>query len=91
MVDRVDLLIAVIGIVVSILGSSTALWMALAKKADREDVSRLETKIDAVETRLETKIDGLETRLETRFTRLETRLDALILRFVPDHLPEAGT
>jgi len=33
MVDRVDLLIAVIGIVVSILGSSTALWMAVSKKA----------------------------------------------------------
>ena len=39
MVDRVDLLIAVIGIVVSILGSSTALWMAASKKPDREDLA----------------------------------------------------
>ena len=71
MVDRVDLLIAVIGIVLSILGSSTALWMSLSKKADREDLTRLETRIDI----------GLN--------RFEGKLDALILRFVPDQLPQA--
>jgi len=61
MVDRVDLLIAVIGIVVSILGSSTALWMAVSKKPDRDDLARVEGK-----------------------------LDALIMRFVPDHVPHPG-
>lgn len=61
MVDRVDLLIAVIGIVVSSLGSSTALWMALSKKPDKEDLARVESK-----------------------------LDALIMRFVPDHVPDPG-
>ncbi|HKN40976.1 MAG TPA: hypothetical protein VJ456_17905 [Acidimicrobiia bacterium] len=61
MVDRVDLLIAVIGIVVSILGSSTALWMAVSKKPDKEDLARVEGK-----------------------------LDALIMRFVPDHVPHPG-
>ena len=48
MVDRVDLLIAVIGIVVSILGSSTALWMAVSKKPDKEDLARVEGKLDAL-------------------------------------------
>ena len=61
MVDRVDLLIAVVGIVVSILGSSTALWMAVSKKPDRDDLARVEGK-----------------------------LDALIMRFVPDHVPHPG-
>ncbi|HYT37904.1 MAG TPA: hypothetical protein VEN99_00250 [Acidimicrobiia bacterium] len=61
MVDRVDLLIAVIGIVVSILGSSTALWMAVSKKPDRDDLARVEGK-----------------------------LDALIMRFVPNHVPHPG-
>jgi hypothetical protein len=48
MVDRVDLLIAVAGIVVSVLGSSTALWMALSRKPDREDLARVEGKLDAL-------------------------------------------
>lgn len=52
MVDRVDLLIAVIGIVVSILGSSTALWMAVSKKPDKEDLARVEGKLDALIMRL---------------------------------------
>ncbi len=61
MVDRVDLLIAVIGIVVSVLGSSTAVWITLSRKPDKEDLARVEGK-----------------------------LDALIMRFVPDHLPHPG-
>jgi len=83
MVDRVDLLIAVIGIVVSVVGSSTALWIALSNKADNEDLARLETRFDTGLTRVETK-------LETGLTRVETKLDALILRFVPEHLPDPG-
>ena len=93
MVDRVDLLIAVIGIVVSILGSSTALWMALSKKPDKEDLARLEGKVDGVETRLDGRMDRLDgrmDRLDGRIERIEAKLDALILRFVPDHLPDAG-
>lgn len=61
MLDRVDLLIAVIGIVVSVLGSSTAVWITLSRKPDREDLARVEGK-----------------------------LDALIMRFVPDHVPHPG-
>jgi hypothetical protein len=63
MVDRVDLLTAVIGIVVSILGSSTALWIALSKKADKEDLSRLEARLEAGLTRVDTKLDALILRL----------------------------
>lgn len=56
MVDRVDLLIAVIGIVVSVVGSSTALWIALSKKVDKEDLGRLETRLDRLEGKLDTLI-----------------------------------
>jgi len=61
MIDRVDLLIAVMGIVVSVLGSSTAIWISLSRKPDKEDLARVEGK-----------------------------LDALIMRFVPDHVPHPG-
>jgi len=97
MVTRVDLLIAVIGIVVSVVGSSTALWMTISKKADKEDVSRVESRIESGFTRLDGKIEGVENRfgtrmdrLDTRFDRLEAKFDALILRFGPGHLPETG-
>jgi hypothetical protein len=56
MVDRVDLLIAVIGIVVSVVGSSTALWIALSKKVDKEDLGRLESRFDRLEGKLDTLI-----------------------------------
>lgn len=98
MVDRVDLLIAVIGIVVSIVGSSTALWVAVAKKADKADLDRLEARLDGrlvslesrfagLETRLEDRIGGLEARVETDMARIESKLDGLILRLVPDIRP----
>ena len=63
MIDRVDLLIAVVGIVVSVVGSSTALWIALSKKADKEDLARLESRIETDLARVETKLDGLIIRL----------------------------
>jgi hypothetical protein len=88
MVNRADLLIAVVGIVVSVVGSSTALWMAVSKKADREDLSRLETRMESGFARLDSTIDGVETRLDRRMDRIETKLDALILRFVPEQLPQ---
>jgi hypothetical protein len=56
MVDRVDLLIAVIGIVVSVVGSSTALWIALSKKVDKADLGRLESRFDRLEGKLDTLI-----------------------------------
>jgi hypothetical protein len=87
MIDRVDLLIAVIGIVVSILGSSTALWIAVSKKADREDLARLETRLDHGIDRLETRTGTLEAKLDSGLNRLEAKLDALILRLLPDQLP----
>jgi hypothetical protein len=83
MIDRVDLLIAVMGIVVSILGSSTAIWMALSKKADRADLARLES-------RLETRMDRFEGRLERfedRLDRVEGKIDSLITQLLPDTRP----
>ncbi|MCA1846307.1 MAG: hypothetical protein LC792_24550 [Actinobacteria bacterium] len=99
MIDRVDLLIAVIGIVISVVGSSTALWLALSRKADKEDVahveSRLDAKIDHLEARVDAKIDHLEAkilhleaRMDTGFARVESKLDALMLRFLPEQLPQ---
>ncbi len=62
MIDRVDLLIAVGGIVVSVFGSSTAMWMALSKKPDRAHLARVETKLGADLSRVETKLDALIMR-----------------------------
>jgi len=88
MIDRVDLLIAVIGIVVSVVGSSTALWIALSKKPDKEDLARLESRFEArLESRFETgkeDLARLESRFETGVARVETKLDGLIIRLVPE-------
>ena len=95
MIDRVDLLIAVIGIVVSILGSSTALWVALAKKADKDDLARVEVRLESSLARLEERFESNLGRLEERFesnlgrfessqSRIESKLDGLIIRLVPE-------
>lgn len=92
MIDRIDLFIAVMGVVVSVVGSSTALFMAVAKKADKDDLTRVETrleaKIDGVENRLGAKLDGLEARMGAGLSRVETKLDSLILRLVPEQFPQ---
>ena len=105
MVDRIDLLIAVIGIVAAVVGSSAPLWMALSKKADKEDVTRLEVRMDAgfnaidarfdalearFDAKLDARVDRAEERLGASLARVEGKLDALILRFVPEQLPPTG-
>ena len=62
MVDRIDLLLAVAAIVVTVVGSSTAQWIALARKADKGDLRRLEMRMDDGFDRLENKFDGLILR-----------------------------
>jgi hypothetical protein len=88
MVDRFDLLIAVIGIVVSVVGSSTALWMALAKKPDREDLLRLESRFEkdfhSLEATVAADFNRIEAKVATDLNRIETKLDGLILRLVPE-------
>ncbi len=88
MIDRVDLLIAVVGIVVSIVGSSTALWIAVSKKADKEDLARLESRIETdlarVESTFERDLARVESRIETDLARVETKLDGLIIRLLPE-------
>ena len=85
MIDRVDLLIAVIGIVVSILGSSTALWVALAKKADKDDLARVEVRLESslarLEERFESNLGRLEERFESNLGRLEERFESNLGRF----------
>ena len=46
----------------------------------RDQLSRLEDKIDQVETRLEDRIDQVETRLEDRIDRVEAKLEDRIDR-----------
>ena len=80
MVDRFDLFIAVAAVVATVVGSSTAQWVAVSKKADKDDLRRLEARMD----------DGfgrLEARFDLQFDRLENKVDALILRLVPEQLP----
>jgi hypothetical protein len=73
LIDRIDLLIAVIGIVVSVLGSSTAMWMALAKKPDRSDLDRVESRLDAMDLRIGDRLTGIEVTL----ARIDERLAAV--------------
>ena len=44
----------------------------------KEEINRLDTKIDGVEKRLDTKIDGVENRLDAKIDGVEKRLDAKI-------------
>jgi uncharacterized protein (DUF885 family) len=83
-IDRLDLFIAVIGVVAAIVGSSAPLWMALSKKADKEDVAHLEarmdTKLDALGTRMDTKLDALETMMDTKLGALAGKVDSVETR-----------
>ena len=78
MVDRIDLLIAVVGIVAAIVGSSAPLWMALSKKADKEDLTRLEVRMDARFEALDTKFEALDTKFDTKIDALDTKFDAKV-------------
>ena len=84
MVDRIDLLIAVVAIVTSVLGSSTALWAALARKPDREDFVRLESRFHGLEMKVTADLNRLEAKVAADLNRVETKLDGLILRLVPE-------
>jgi hypothetical protein len=84
MIDRVDLLIAVIGIVVSVVGSSTAQWIALSKKADKDDLTRLEERMDATlgafETRMNTRFEAVDVKfgaVDAKFEALESKIDGV--------------
>jgi len=90
MVSRVDLLIAVIGVVVSVAGTSTAMWMTLSKKADRDDLARVESRLESGMEAGFARLDGRMDRLDGRMDRIESKLDALILRLLPGHLPDTG-
>ena len=84
MVDRIDLLIAVVAIVTSVLGSSTALWAALAKKPDRAEFGHLRQDFHVLEAKVSADINRLEATVTTDLNRVENKLDGLILRLVPE-------
>ena len=78
MVDRIDLLIAVVGIVAAIVGSSAPLWMALSKKADKEDLTRLEARMDARFDASDAKFDAIDAKFDTLEARFDSKLDAKV-------------
>jgi hypothetical protein len=84
MVDRIDLLIAVVAIVTIVLSSSTALWASLAKKPDREEFVQLRQDFHSLETKITADLNRLEAKVAADLNRVETKLDGLILRLVPE-------
>lgn len=44
----------------------------------RDQLSRMEDKIDRVEIRMEERIDRVETKLSARIDRVETKIDEII-------------
>ncbi|MGH8998457.1 MAG: hypothetical protein ACRDY7_03610 [Acidimicrobiia bacterium] len=81
MIDRADLLTAVIGIVASVVGSSTAMWVAMSKKADKADVARLENKFDARFEGVDAKFERLEAKFDARFEGVDARFERLEAKF----------
>lgn len=69
MIDRVDFLIAVIGIVVSAAGVSYACSVGASRKADRERTAWLEV-------RLERRFSAVDCRCD----RIEAKVDSVIRR-----------
>ncbi len=63
----------------------TRLDTALPTLATKEDIARLDGKIDAVEERLNGKIDAVEERLNSKIVQLDAKIDAmgnrLLIRF----------
>jgi hypothetical protein len=62
------------GMIVSVLGSSTAMWLALSTKADRADLVRIETKIDAMDDRIGSRLDAMDDRIGGRLAVIEVTL-----------------
>ena len=48
--------------------------MILDRMATKDDIARLDPKIDGVEARLDAKIDGVEVRLDAKIDGVEARL-----------------
>ena len=51
--------------------------MILDRMATKDDIARLDSKIDGVEARLDARMDGVEARLSSRMDGLESRVDGL--------------
>ena len=47
----------------------------LLHAATREDIAKLDNKIDALESKLDNKIDALESKLDNKIDALESKLD----------------
>ena len=72
----------------------TRLDTILPTLATKEDITRLDGKIDAVEERLNGKIDALEERLNRKIDATNGRIDALenrlLLKFAALLIPVLG-
>ena len=43
--------------------------------------TKIDTKFDALDTKLDTKFDALDTKIDTKFDALDTKIDALDFKF----------
>lgn len=53
----------------------------LMHAATREDIAKLDAKIDNLESKIEAKINNLESRMETKIGALEAKIGALDTKF----------
>ncbi len=53
----------------------------LMHAATREDIAKLDSKIDNLETKLNTKIDNLEAKIDAKISTLDAKISALDVKF----------
>ena len=82
--------IELVGILIAILavGATLAGMILAGSRGLRQDMvrleSRLDAKIDGSESRLDAKIDGLESRLDAKIDGLDAKIDGLDVRMRED-------
>ena len=76
MSDTAQIILAVIGTGVTLLGILAGLLLALFRLL-RQDIKETNTRIDALEGRLNARIDALDKRIDTLDARFTSRIDAL--------------
>jgi hypothetical protein len=49
----------------------------LLHAATREDIAKLDAKIDSLETKIDAKIDSLEAKMDSKINNLDVKMDAI--------------